>query len=55
MAIPTEIIGMYWSVVADLFACRDEDEEDMSGQGSVSQALQGTFAVSVVYDSFNSQ
>ena len=28
----------FWSAVADFFACIDDDEELISGQGSVSQA-----------------
>ena len=45
---------MYWSGVA-IFACSDDNEEDMLVQGSVSQAVTGTFALGVVYDSSNSQ
>ena len=41
--------------MADLFACSYEDEEVMSGQGSVSQAITGSIALWVVYDSLNSQ
>ena len=32
VAFRKEFTGMYWSVVADLFACSDDDEEFMSGQ-----------------------
>ena len=46
---------MCWAAVADLFACSDEDDSDMLGQGLVSQAVTGTFALGVVYDSSNSQ
>ena len=28
-----ELRDMYWSAVADLFACSDVDEEALSGQG----------------------
>ena len=35
VALPKEYMGVYWSAVADLFACCDKDEEVMSGQGPV--------------------
>ena len=54
VALPKEFTGMYWSGVA-IFACSDDNEEDMLVQGSVSQAVTGTFALGVVYDSSNSQ
>ena len=44
---------MYWSDVADLFACSDDDEEDMSGQGLVCQAITDILARGNVYDSSN--
>jgi hypothetical protein len=49
--LPKELTGMYWSAVADLFACSDGQDE-VSGQGSVSQATSGT---GIVCDSLNSQ
>ena len=49
VALQKEFTGMYWSAVADLSACSDEDEEFVSGQGSGSQAIIGMFALGVVY------
>ena len=46
---------MYWSAVADHFACSDVNEEAMRGQGSVSRAVTGTLTLWVVHDSLNSQ
>ena len=34
VALPNEFTGMYWSAVAGLYACSDEDEEVMSSEGS---------------------
>ena len=48
-------MGLYWSAVADLFACSGADEEAVSGQGSGSQAIACTLALEVVYVSLNSQ
>ena len=45
---------MYWSAVADLFACSDGDDKDIFGQASVSQASTFMFALDVAYDSSNS-
>ena len=44
--LPKELTGCFWSAAADLLSCRvqDDDEEDMSGQGMVSQAGPGTLA-----------
>ena len=39
----------------DMIACSDEDDEGLSGQGSVSQPITGMFALGVLYDSSNSQ
>ena len=47
--------GAYWSAVADLFASESEDEEDKSGQGSVSQATPGALDSGVVETSLISQ
>ena len=33
VALLEDFKGMYWSAVADLFACSDVDEEALSGQG----------------------
>ena len=53
---PKRGTGTYWSPVADLFACSDDDdEEDLSGQGSISQATTGTSGQGVIPDSSNSQ
>ena len=49
-----ELRDMYWSAVADLFACSGVNGQAMSGQGSASQAVTGTLALDV-YDSLNSQ
>ena len=46
-------MGMYWSALADLFACSDQDDKDMSGHGWVRQATTGTLDLGVVYDSSN--
>ena len=35
VALPSELMGMYWSAVDDLFACGVVSEDGMSGQGSV--------------------
>ena len=44
--LPKELTGRFWSVVADLLSCRvqDDNEEDMSGQVMVGQAVPGTLA-----------
>ena len=55
MALPKECAGKYFSVVADLIGCSGKCEEVMSGQGSLIQAVTGTIALGVVYDSSNSQ
>jgi hypothetical protein len=56
-ALPKELTGAYWSAVADLFAHKDymTTIEDMSGQGSVSQATSGALASGVVDTSLISQ
>ena len=51
VALPKEFTGMYWSVMADPFACNDMDEEVMSGQGLVGQAVIGAITLGAVYDS----
>ena len=55
VVLAKEFTGMYWSAVADPFACSDEDDEDMLGQSLVSQAIKGAFALVAVYDGSNSQ
>ena len=41
-----ELTGCFWSAVADLLPCmvKADDEEDMSGQAMVGQAVPGTLA-----------
>ena len=55
--LPKELTGRFWSAVADLLSCRvqDEDEEDMSGQVMVSQAVPGTLASGGGNDNTDSQ
>ena len=55
VALPKELMGMYWLSVANLFACSVVDEEDVSGQGLVSQARTSIHARGVVYDSTKSK
>ena len=52
VAILEDFTGVYWSDVADLFACSVVDEEAMSGQVLVSQATTGTLALGVIDDSY---
>ena len=45
---------MYWSAVADLYACSDEDG-DVSRQGSLTQATTGVSTLGIIYDCSNFQ
>ena len=54
-ALPKEFTDLHWLVMADLCACSDGDEDGMSGQRSVNQAITGTIVLDVVLDSSNSQ
>ena len=55
--LPKEWTGRFWSAVADLLACRvqDCDEEDMSGQVMVGQAILRTPASGNGNDNTDSQ
>ena len=57
VALQRNLMGANWSAVADLFAHKDyvTTIEDMSGQGSVSQATPGALASGVVETSLISQ
>ena len=55
VALPNEFTGMYWSALANIFACNDEDEAVMSGQGLGSQAINGTISPGIVYGSSTSR
>ena len=47
----------FWSAMADLLSCRvqDDDEEDLSGQAMVGQAVPGTLASGNGNDNTDSQ
>ena len=55
--LPKELTGKFWSAVADLLPCRvqDDDEEDMSGQDMVGQAVPGTLVSGNGNDNTDSQ
>ena len=42
VTFPMGLTGIYWSALADRYACSDEDEQVLSDQGSVSQAAVGS-------------
>ena len=53
---PKELTGCVWSAVADLLCCRVQDEEeDMSGQAMVGQAIPGMLASGDGHDGTDSQ
>ena len=53
--LPRELMCMYWLAVANIVACSVVDDEDVSGQGLMSQARTRTHDLGVVYDSTKSQ
>ena len=55
VVLPRELMGMYWLAVANIFACSVVHEEDVSGQGLMSQARTRTHDLGVFNDSTKSQ